>query len=85
MSNLKDFLLSLKNHYYINNNNNFVLDKHIIYENDINHITTKYIKLKLQKYNFNKIIHEIISKPNKNIFHNDYDNIYSCNKINKNI
>ena len=51
VSNLKDFTMSLKNHNYINNDN-YVLNKHIIYENDTNHITTKYVKLKQKNYNF---------------------------------
>ena len=85
VSNLKNFILLLKNHNYINNNNNFVFDKHIIYENKTNYIETNFIKIKINYYDFEIIVHEIISKPNKNISPNDYDNIYNCNEINKNI
>ena len=81
VSNLKDFLLSLKNINYIHDSN-YVFNKHIIYENDTNYITTKYVKLKLKKYDFYVNIHEIIAKPNKNILSNDYNNIYTCNKKN---
>ena len=76
VSNLKEFVKLLKNKKFINHDN-FTHNKHIIYENKINYIETNFIKIKINDYDFEILVHEIISKPNKNISPNNYDNIYN--------
>lgn len=65
----------MKQKKYIQTSNNFIKYKHIIYENKTNYIETKYIDIKPTNYDFEIRIHEIISKPLKNITK------YNCNNI----
>ena len=84
VSNLKIFKKLLRDKKFINstNFNDFI---HKIYENNANYVKTKYIKIKPNDYNFEIIIHEIVSKPNKNIYSDNYNNIIECYDNNKNI
>lgn len=83
ISDLNSFVKLLINKKYISNFN-FNKIKHKIYENKTNLIETNYIKIKPNNYNFEIIIHEILSKPNKNVSSSDYNNIFSCQKLKNN-
>jgi hypothetical protein len=86
VSNIDNFIHSLKQHKYIHttNNytkyihttNNYTKYKHKIYENKTNYIETEYIDIKPINYDFEIRIHEIISKPLKNITEYNSNNIY---------
>ena len=77
VSDLNKFIKLLKLNKFINFIN-YKINYHKIYENNDNFIETKFIKLKLINQDFDIYVHEIISKPYKNIDNNDYNNIINC-------
>lgn len=83
VSNIDDFTKKLIEHKYILNEIEISIDKYIIIENETNYIETKFIEFTPKNYNFEIRIHEILSKPYKNIF-NNYKNILNCYDGNKN-
>lgn len=83
VSNIDDFTKKLIEHKYISNKIEISIDKYIIIENETNYIETKFYEFTPKNYNFEIRIHEILSKPYKNIF-NNYKNILNCYDGNKN-
>lgn len=78
VSDLDKFINLLKSNKFINSTNHKI-NYHKIYENNDNFIETKFTKLKPINQNFDIYVHEIISKPYKNIDNNEYNNIIKCN------
>lgn len=92
VSNIDKFIDLLKQKKYIQTTNNYIKYKHIIYENKTNYIETEYIDIKPTNYDFEIRIHEIISKPLKNMTkynsnnickYNDDEFIFTSQKINE--
>lgn len=81
VSDLNKFIELLKQSKFVDKIN-YKISKHIIYENNNNFIETKYIKLVPLNFDFEIFIHEIVSKPykdiDKNIDKNIYNNIIKC-------
>lgn len=77
VSEIEKFIELLCTNKYIKSNK-YIKGKHKIYENKDNFIETKYVNVLLLNYNFEINIHEIVSKPYKNINSNKFENITEC-------
>ncbi len=75
VSNLDTFIELLGENKFTNNNIHKKIT-HRIYENNNNYVETKFVDTTPTYYNFEIRIHQIMSKPNKNITDVNYNNIY---------